>query len=864
MEKDANQSYHCSKHYPKDFCEETHFGDDGYPQYARPNNGCTFTKRLSQSHTHVFTNRNVVPYNPYLLAKYDCHINVEISASVKSVKYIHKYIYKGHDRATVQVGNVDEIQEYIDGRYIGPVEACWHLFEFPMHQELPSVYRLPVHLQNEQQVYFQGNDDLQDVLDRPSANKTRLTEWFKANQEYPDTASQHFYQDFPQHFVWEAKGHRWKPRQRGFAIGRMYFIHPSAGECFYLRTLLTIVKGAKEWKDLRTFNGVEYPTYKATCFARGLLEDDGEWDQCLQEAGDMQTGGQLRSLFASILCHNNPSQPAVLWDHHKAKLCDDLHHRLILLNHPDPTEDQIYDYGLYLIDCILSKMGKRLQNFPPIPLPQHHWQILGNLLLQNELDYDIYDLTLDVEERCTSFNEEQRLAFDAVMASVAGNQGKTFFLHSAGGGGKTYLCNTIAAAVRSRSMVALCVASSGIASLLLDGGRTAHSCFKIPISLHESSSCNLKKNSDHEGLLKETGIIIWDEAPMIHRYAMEALDRSLRDLLHNESPFAGITVLFGGDFRQILPVIPKGSRQQIVSASLCRSYLWQTTTLLHLQQNMRLDRTPESDAFAQWLLGVGAGHQLGPNASITLPPSMRLSENTVDSLINTIYPHVADAQGNPDQYFLERTILSSKNDAVDDLNSAVLEKFPGDEFTLIGIDKAKADQQEYPIEYLNSLNVSGLPLAHLHVKLGCPLMLLRNMDPSHGLCNGTRLILLEVRTCVLKCRILGGKHAGNVVFIPRITLEPSEESLPIPLSRRQFPVCLAFAMTINKSQGQSVTHVGLDLRSAVFSHGQLYVALSRCTSGERIKVLFPEGSQASSTVNVVYPEVLLNVLPTPW
>jgi len=150
-----------------------------------------FTKRLSQSHTHVFTNQDVVPYNPYLLAKYDCHINVEISASVKAVKYIHKYVYKGHDRATVQIGNVDEIQDYIDGHYIGPVEACWHLFEFPMHQELPSVYHLPVHLQNEQQVYFQDNDDPQDVLDRSSAKKTHLTEWFKANQEYPATACQH-------------------------------------------------------------------------------------------------------------------------------------------------------------------------------------------------------------------------------------------------------------------------------------------------------------------------------------------------------------------------------------------------------------------------------------------------------------------------------------------------------------------------------------------------------------------------------------------------------------------------------------------------------------------------------------------------
>jgi hypothetical protein len=147
----------CSKHYPKDFCNETCFGEDGFPEYARPNNGRTYTNHKCR----VFDNRNVVPYCAYLSAKYNCHINVEVCASVKAVKYIHKYIYKGHDLCTVQVGQegnanavIDEIKEYTDGCYIGPVEACWHVFEFPMHSESPSVYCLPVHLKDEQMVYF--------------------------------------------------------------------------------------------------------------------------------------------------------------------------------------------------------------------------------------------------------------------------------------------------------------------------------------------------------------------------------------------------------------------------------------------------------------------------------------------------------------------------------------------------------------------------------------------------------------------------------------------------------------------------------------------------------------------------------------
>ena len=118
------------------------------------------------------------------------------------------------------------------------------------------------------------------------------------------------------------------------------------------------------------------------------------------------------------------------------------------------------------------------------------------------------------------------------------------------------------------------------------------------------------------------------------------------------------------------------------------------------------------------------------------------------------------------------------------------------------------------------------------------------------------MVLLDVRPRVLKCRILGGSNAGKEVFIPRINTYPSEENILIDISRRQFPVCLAFVMTINKSQRQSIMHVGIDLHTAVFAHGQLYVALSCCTSPSRIKVLFPEDSDNTRTINVVYPEVL--------
>src|SRR6202023_2891185 len=169
--------------------------------------------------------------------------------------------------------------------------------------------------------------------------------------------------------------------------------------------------------------------------------------------------------------------------------------------------------------------------------------------------------------------------------------------------------------------------------------------------------------------------------------------------------------------------------------------------------------------------------------------------------------------------------------------------------------------QIYPIEFLNSLNASGLPLSKITLKTGCPLMLLRNLEPSKGLCNGSRLVLTDIRQHVLKCKVITGdaRFAGHIVLIPRITIEPSAESLPIPLKRRQFPVHVAFAMTINKSQGQGIKNVGLDLRTPVFSHGQLYVALSRCTSANRIKVLFPETEDGTNTKNIVWNQILTGI-----
>lgn len=236
----------CKKHFPKKYCGQTTMNEDGYPDYARPNNGRTIEKP-QRGGINVFTNADVVPHPPELLVEFDCHINLEVCATIKAVKYVHKYIYKGPDRATLEIqGPVDEVKAYLDSRYISAMEAAWRIFEFPMHLEYPSVYRLSVHLPDRQLIHFDAADDIQEVLERAADRDTTLTGWFKANLE-PDLinagANDLLYQDFPKKFVWVAKTHKWKIRQSGRAIGRMYTIPPTAGECFFLRLLLTVVKG---------------------------------------------------------------------------------------------------------------------------------------------------------------------------------------------------------------------------------------------------------------------------------------------------------------------------------------------------------------------------------------------------------------------------------------------------------------------------------------------------------------------------------------------------------------------------------------------------------------------------------------------
>lgn len=528
---------------------------------------------------------------------------------------------------------------------------------------------------------------------------------------------------------------------------------------------------------------------------------------------------------------------------------------------PDEMIHPEWDLGLFLLSQMLEKQGRLARHFQ-LPPYQHAWETLNrNRLIATELDYSIAEQATLRDQRYEQLNTQQKAAYDIIVSTIGTDpEHAHFFLQGAGGTGKTFLYRALCNHFRAQGQIVLCVASSGIAAELLPGGRTSHSRFQIPLILHESSSTMITGGSQAAELIRSAGLIIWDEVPMQNKYCFEAVHRSLCDIRGNNHLFGGLPAILGGDWAQILPVIRHGNRAAIVRACFQQSFLWSQFRMLTLSINMRLHSNVagHNQQYATWLSQLS--YDPAMCGEISLPEYVR-RVSALEDLYERVFPRTELHNHHETfNFWRSRAILTPFNDSVVAINMELLLRFAGENHLFFSEDTADHDGDEgfeMSTENLQQIELAGLPSSRLNLKLGVPVMLLRNIDFSSGLNNGSRMILTRIGTYTLQGRLLGGDHDGELHVIPRIPLTSIEGELPFTLTRRQFPVRVCFAMTINKSQGQSLNTVGLDLRLPVFCHGQLYVALSRVTDVAKMTVLLPEGSD--KTTNIVYPEVLDSV-----
>lgn len=923
----------CTKQFPKPFQDKTVLSEKTYPVYKRrsPENGGETAEKTFYSNGKPYTvtvdNSWVVPYNPVLLLLTEAHLNVEATASIEAVKYLYKYVYKGSDKVmmkfTPNVGSPDsskrkldedqkssdepvkkkrrlrdEIAEYVQARYIGASEGVYKILKLKLHDMKPAVQTLNVHLENQQRIVFAESSDANQLLaEKDKRKRTTLTAWFELNkseleQPIPNVdlkttagtflprAGEILYPDVVRFYTFTGNK-TWKRRagqKVSDVVGRIYSVSPKEGERYFLRRLLFFVTGATSYKDLRTYNGHEYSTFQDACKARGLLQDDTEWHQCLEDAAEKQMANQLLDLFVTILMHCAPQKPRELWDKFQHEFSREHLHR-VSNQCPQKTAEE---HKATAVDRTLRDLADKLHRFhrslSDFELPEYEDKNLCDddtfmREVNEELSYNADKLKEKVSffERTISENKEQHSVYTAVKQQLENpSRNNLFFVNAPGGTGKSHVLNALLAYIRSQKKIALPVASSGIASLVLDGGRTVHSRFKVPLEIDETSTCNIsRRKSNLFELISRTSLIVWDEISMQHKYVIECVDRSLRDLRGQNSPFGGITTVFSGDWRQILPVIVQGEKNAILNATLKYSPLWKFVQSFELKRNMRVELFGSGDEkeFLGFVRRIGNNEAPDAKSDIVeIPASMISNAASVDEFVSEIFPDLIKADC-PPTYFQERVILTPKNETVDEVNSAVLAKFPGDELEpSLSADtlEDEDDEKMYPVEFLNSITPTGLPKHDFRSKKGVPLMLIRNIDPQSRALNGSRAQLLDKTRTLMDLKIFSANHPPTRMFLPRISLTPSNSRYPFKLTRRQFPVRLAFAMTINKSQGQTLKNVGLYLPEPVFAHGQLYVAISRVGSAKRIKIFLTDNCNEYHgemepgrffTRNVVYDEI---------
>ncbi|OWZ11532.1 Helitron helicase [Phytophthora megakarya] len=792
----------CGKQNPRSPCmknvSETIFGratmsEDKYAAYRRPRRPHEFFSHKGNVWNNATVNQWVVPFNPFLSQKYNWHVNVEICATNKAIKCIYKYVYKDSDMTTITIDGAEmepnKIRKYLLGRYISPVEACNRVFMYPIQGSTDSVVNLPIHLEDMNMVAYRGltsTTQIYNVIHRGSRSK--LTEVLGYA---PNILMQP--RDVPTKYRWDNK--KWKPYKK-YVPSRIVHVSPQDPDRFYLRLLICHRRSPKSYEDLRR------------------VKDDQEWSPCLTEAAAEKIPYHLRQLFAIVLVYSLPTRADKLWEEFKAQMSEGFVRNI----EEKDTAENIHREGevrarmaeykaLKFLAHYLASNGKTLEVYGLSELRAYS-DVSAKVdrpatesIVRQELNaYSQTDLE-HVTERVDQLNRNQRDVFDQVVRAVE---------HPVGGE-KLF---------SSTSRVEL-------------GNPFFWSKYLRMFDL--SAKWPLRQKAER---IRNASFIIWDEAPIMNCGCFEAVDRTFRDIMKNESePFGGKVIVFSGDHRQILPVLKDATRAETIAACFKNpgsaadlaefsEFLLQIgegrypvnedigegdiclphdmcvfpeplDVLLILNEpgdedaDSDSNEDDETEPFPNFKLLPSVDdhnsrdldlmvHDAAPDSD-NVPPEVGDADDdrrrrNVNALIDAMHPGI-NADDLPNEYFVEQAILAPTNASVRRINEIVAARLTGETKEYLPTDSLEgvADRNLFEQEFLNSLNFSGIPPHKIVLKVGTPIIMIRNLNSDAGLCMELGFVLFHCAREVLKLQ--------SCLGLPRETLCLILESYSTPRRR---------------------------------------------------------------------------------
>uniref|UniRef100_A0A183CMG6 ATP-dependent DNA helicase n=1 Tax=Globodera pallida TaxID=36090 RepID=A0A183CMG6_GLOPA len=925
----------CSKHFPRSFAEQTVVDERIIGiQYRRRPPAASEAERLQNPERFATPvsgkdNRYVVPHNRFLALKYRSHINVEWIQGDACIKYVLKYVMKGCQMAFVQIVNdsaaptaanvlvnYDEFRQIRMARYQTPNEALLSIWGNKIvrkshqvqHQRfhLPGQNRIVVLVGREEERALEERERIVAELDQ----QTPLTAYFTLNTTIgPDLAQQHTFLTICNAYWYDRQANQWKQRaqQRKNHLAMLEAASAGNPEHQALRMLLLHVRGPTGWDDL--YAG--HATFVEAARAIGLLEDSSIWVNTILEALSGLPTFRRRLNWTAVLFANSGILDAssvldrVLLDSRRfltprAQLQHDL--------------EAVRQYVLFRMEMVFRLHGVVPGNFNSccerlgLPAPvdfvmpaediieaefnagdygNRMWaQLMQGDNAQNDIGTNGPMTTAQYAAKDAEFtpqlNDKQCIFLDAVCASVLRRRHgalephqQLFMLSGDGGTGKTFAYNALIARLKAKIGCRLmATASTGIAAELLFDGATLHSKLRIPLDIEDDTLPLLDYESDPAKVLRALELLIIDEISIADKNVIAYVDKLLRsiDAQHAEMQFGGKIVVFGGDWKQLLPVADSSGNCGLDNVN--KSYWlsvkttsWFTSGLVNIHRltvNMRV--TGNQENYRRTLKTWGTGVTVQTTSTddkrtpyVQLCPSFCL--NSEEALIEFVFGDALKDPLNNIEQLRGAAILCPLNKDTFKMNAELMTRISlavpaSDQQTervYLSVDTVDPDSPmdvlalnvaERYIENIYGKTPPGMPEHSLQLKIGAVMMVIKNISVAHGLCNGTRVQIITLGDNIITCRYIQGPRAGTEFAMHRHRFRFGGRGKEVARygavkwTRLQFPLRPGFVITTHKAQGQTLARVGVHLSSSqCFAHGQFYVAMSRVRSSDDIRVL---------------------------